>query len=181
MPLIFPLFTIIRWNSFVQKLIFKWFYFLYQNVSLSACFKTMHIAWKVKDSRQCVQQWLLTQVLTGSELFFGFIAENCQKYVSSTFADSSKNFLSDSTKKLPGLCDGHWISWRCNSERFQVTLGREKVFSPRYSSDVEQFFSFCFALAMTYHDIHHQEKCCKSLSTIIIQPLLTTLRTLRMR
>ena len=58
-----------------------------------------------------------------------------------------KTFHPIAQKKLTGHCDGHWISWRCNSERFQVTLGREKVFWPRYSSDVEQFFSFCFALS----------------------------------
>ena len=79
--------------------------------------------------------------------FMDLLPKIVKKYVSSTFADSSKNFLSDSTKKLPGLCDGHWSAWRSSSGRFQVTLGRGKVVRLRYSSDVEQFFSICFTLS----------------------------------
>ena len=142
--------------SFVQNLIFKWVFCFIQNVAFSACLKVMHIAWKVKVSKQYVQQFVLTQFVNGSELFYGFIAKNCQKNVSSSFADSCNYFLSNSTKNIPGLCDGHCIAWISSSGRFQVTLGRGKVVRLMYSSDVEQFFlQFVLPSAMIYYDSHH--------------------------
>ena len=126
-PKLFWFFTIFWSYSFLQSMFFKWVFCFIQNVAFSDGRKVMHIAWKVKLFRQYVQQWLLTQVLSGSDLFYGFIAGNCQK---KTFPrlllTPSRTFHPVAQQKLSGLYDGHWNARRGNSELFQVTLGLGK-------------------------------------------------------
>ena len=112
--------------------------------------------WPQSDAYR-LKSWSLSAICTALSFDTSFERERVVLWISSrrlskeTFPQLSLTlagtFYPIAQKKLPGLCDGHWIAWRSSWRRFRVMLGRGKVVPPRYCSDVEQSFFIFFVLS----------------------------------
>ena len=103
----------------------------------------MYISWIQEDIKQCVQQWVLIQVSTPSELFSliysrNFLKKNGFPYDLSTLP---KTFY----PVVPKI-KSTWAWWYL-LDRFEKQLFRCSVVDRWYSLDVGQFFFNCFALS----------------------------------
>ena len=117
----------------------------------------MHIQGVEEQFKFCVQQRVLMQLSTVSEVFSIIFCRKLSKKSSLTFVDFFKNFfkVAQTIKKI-WMADSHWIAWRDPFGAFEGTLARSNVVSPRYSSDIEPFFQFFLSFAKIY-DFHHPE------------------------
>ena len=181
-PKIFWFFTIFWSNSFLQNMIFKWVFCFIKNVAFSDGLKVMLIAWKVKVIEQYVQQWFLTQVLSGSDLFYGFFAGKCQKKRCLDFCWLLQElFIRKQSKSYQGFMMATGMPEEAiqSFSRLRSVLesGPAKVLSGRRTI----FFHFVLPLAINWHGSYHLQNCFKNLSTITFQPSLTAPVTLRLR
>ena len=82
----------------------------------------------------------------GAICYMDLLPETVKKNVSSTFADSFKNFPSGSTAKAIRAL---WWPLECPKRQFRAFPGDArswKVVRLRYCSAVDNFFSYCFAI-----------------------------------
>ena len=143
-------------NSFLQNMIFKLVFWFVQNVAFSDGLKMMHSAWKVKVSEYYVQQWVWHKFQAGAICFMDLLPKNVKKQVSSTFADSPKNFPTDSTKKA------NWALWRpldFLKMQFRAFSGYARSWKSVLAKVLFGCRTGCFQLvwplAITYYDCHH--------------------------
>ena len=137
--------------------------------------RTSWIEWIEKEIEQCVQQWVLMQISTPSELFSWIF---CRKLSEHRFFQELST-LPKTFHPVVQTIKVNKVSWRpldCPAKQFRAFWGRvcrRQVVWARYSLDVEQLFWIFLPFAIIYCGSHHLESCRKCVPPHNSQHLLS--------